>query len=183
MFKQLLAAAIFLSVGAAHAGLYRYSYVFSDGQTVGGSFSATVNGDYLSGFSNISAAIDGEEFFGNGSLVNYGFEPGTGYQVLGEGVATISGTYGSFVFAADPEISNNTNFFRMETDYLTGIVSVTATKIGGGVYLYAWDSENYDPSRWSVTAVTAVPEPESLALFMAGLGLMGVVARRRKAMS
>jgi hypothetical protein len=183
MFKQLLAAAIFLSVSAAHADLFRYSYVFSDGQRVEGSFSATVNGDFLTGFSNISAAIDGEEFFGNGSLVSYGYEPGTGYQVLGEGVATISGTYGSFAFAADPEISNNTNFFRMETDYQTGIVSVTATKIGGGVYLYAWDSDSYDPSRWTVTAVTAVPEPESLALFMAGLGLMGVVARRRKSRS
>ncbi len=180
MFKQLLAAAIFLSVSAAHADLFRYSYLFSDGQRVAGSFSATVNGDFLTGFSNISAAIDGEEFFGNGSLVNYGFEPGTGYQVLGEGVATISGTYGSFVFAADPEITFYTNFFRMETDYESGRVSVTAIKYGDGAYLYAWDSENYDPSRWTVTAVTAVPEPESLALFMAGLGLMGVVARRRK---
>jgi hypothetical protein len=28
--------------------------------------------------------------------------------------------------------------------------------------------------------VTAVPEPETYALFMAGLGLMGLIARRRK---
>jgi hypothetical protein len=28
--------------------------------------------------------------------------------------------------------------------------------------------------------VTAVPEPETYALFMAGLGLMGFIARRRK---
>ena len=29
-------------------------------------------------------------------------------------------------------------------------------------------------------SVTAVPEPETYALFIAGLGLMGFVARRRK---
>jgi hypothetical protein len=179
MFKQLLAAVIFLSVSAAHADLFRYSYVFSDGQRVAGSFSATVNGDFLTGFSNISAAIDDEEFFGNGSLVSYGFEPGTGYPVLGGGVATISGTYANFVFAADPEISNNTNFFRIAFDE-SGVGSATAIKYGGGVYLDVSDGYSYDPSRWTVTAVTAVPEPESLALFMAGLGLMGVVARRRK---
>jgi hypothetical protein len=31
----------------------------------------------------------------------------------------------------------------------------------------------------STTAVTAVPEPESYAMLLAGLGLMGVIARRR----
>jgi hypothetical protein len=29
-------------------------------------------------------------------------------------------------------------------------------------------------------AVTSVPEPESYAMFMAGLGVMGFIARRRK---
>lgn len=34
--------------------------------------------------------------------------------------------------------------------------------------------------RLDVLAVTAVPEPETYAMFLAGLGLMGAVARRRK---
>jgi len=31
--------------------------------------------------------------------------------------------------------------------------------------------------------VTAVPEPETYAMLLAGLGLMGTIARRRKAKS
>jgi hypothetical protein len=50
-------------------------------------------------------------------------------------------------------------------------------------HIYAAVNETYavnDSGAFSVT-VTAVPEPESYALFLAGLGLMGLVARRRKA--
>lgn len=50
-------------------------------------------------------------------------------------------------------------------------------------HIYAAVNETYavnDSGAFSVT-VTAVPEPESYALFLAGLGLMGLVARRRRA--
>lgn len=49
-------------------------------------------------------------------------------------------------------------------------------------HIYAAVNETYavnDSGAFSVT-VTAVPEPESYALFLAGLGLMGLVARRRR---
>ena len=35
-------------------------------------------------------------------------------------------------------------------------------------------------SSFDGSAVTPVPEPESYAMFMAGLGVMGFIARRRK---
>jgi hypothetical protein len=50
-------------------------------------------------------------------------------------------------------------------------------------HIYAAVNETYavnDSGAFSVM-VTAVPEPESYALFLAGLGLMGLVARRRRA--
>ena len=48
-----------------------------------------------------------------------------------------------------------------------GIISVTA---------YHVDGLHPDTSNW----VSPAPEPESYAMFMAGLGLMGFIARRRK---
>ena len=50
-------------------------------------------------------------------------------------------------------------------------------------HIYAAVNETYavnDSGAFSVT-VTAVPEPESYALFLAGLALMGLAARRRRA--
>jgi hypothetical protein len=48
-----------------------------------------------------------------------------------------------------------------------GIISVTA---------YHIDGLHPDTSNW----VSPAPEPETYAMFMAGLGLMGFIARRRK---
>jgi Protein of unknown function (DUF642)/PEP-CTERM motif len=42
-------------------------------------------------------------------------------------------------------------------------------------------SDSYGGSLDSVRVTTAIPEPETYALMVAGLGLMGLVARRRKA--
>jgi len=42
-------------------------------------------------------------------------------------------------------------------------------------------SNNSTIARWSIAQVTsAVPEPETYAMFLAGLGLLGFVSRRRK---
>jgi hypothetical protein len=57
---------------------------------------------------------------------------------------------------------------------------ITLASVG---HIYAAVNETYavnDTGAFRVT-VTAVPEPESYALFLAGLGLMGLVARRRVA--
>jgi len=66
-----------------------------------------------------------------------------------------------------------------------------AVHIGGGEMLFHWSSKvttafnltggalsNY---RGYASPVAAVPEPETYAMLLAGLGLMGFIARRRKA--
>jgi hypothetical protein len=51
--------------------------------------------------------------------------------------------------------------------FIYGIISVAG---------YSLPDVHPTPSNW----VAAVPEPETYAMFMAGLGLMGLIARRRK---
>lgn len=62
--------------------------------------------------------------------------------------------------------------------------STTFTAVGAATTLsFASNSRGaYGPAldNISVTAVTAVPEPESFAMLLAGLGMMGMIARRRK---
>ena len=113
---------------------------------------------------------------------------------------TVGSTYNlSFAIASELNCCANA-----EVSYLSG--SSTTSQIfsatNSGTYWTDWSthSMNFIADSSSVTfqfkdvnpttnghdigldnvSVTAVPEPETYALFMAGLGLMGFVARRRK---
>ncbi|OWQ93715.1 hypothetical protein CDN99_04490 [Roseateles aquatilis] len=73
-------------------------------------------------------------------------------------------------------VGNNTNTtWQTFTTTFTGTGSPMTLKFAA-----AGISDSYGTSLDKVS-VTAVPEPESLALLLAGLGAMGVVLRRRKA--
>jgi hypothetical protein len=41
-------------------------------------------------------------------------------------------------------------------------------------------TDSADSTRFSARITSAVPEPETYAMLLAGLGLMGGIARRRK---
>ncbi|WP_196308758.1 DUF4114 domain-containing protein [Pseudoduganella danionis] len=56
------------------------------------------------------------------------------------------------------------------------------TAVVGFEDLYGGGDRDYNDIQFKVTNVTAaVPEPESYAMMLGGLGLMGLLARRRKA--
>jgi hypothetical protein len=65
-------------------------------------------------------------------------------------------------------------FFSVGTSY-SGIASATDT-----LKLFYFDSNYGDNSGSVMATVTAVPEPETFALLLAGLGLIGTIVRRRK---
>jgi hypothetical protein len=52
---------------------------------------------------------------------------------------------------------------------------------GGTLNLFFWDRNNDDNTQFITAKVNAVPEPETLALMVGGVGLIGFVGRRRAA--
>jgi PEP-CTERM motif len=73
-------------------------------------------------------------------------------------------------------LDNGTSFFTVGTSF-SGNAATSGT-----LKLFYWDSNNGDNSGSILAHVTSVPvpEPETYAMFMAGLGLIGVFARRAK---
>jgi hypothetical protein len=68
------------------------------------------------------------------------------------------------------------DYFAIGTSF-NGIASAT-----GMLKLFYWDSNSFDNTDFVVADVTvgAIPEPETYALMLAGLGLVGWMARRRR---
>ncbi|MBV7534441.1 PEP-CTERM sorting domain-containing protein [Duganella sp. sic0402] len=70
---------------------------------------------------------------------------------------------------------------------LIGKDQVQAVGVGGSGALSAWQSTSGEGDRYQIVlqgayaSATAVPEPVSITMLMAGLGLVGAAARRRRA--
>jgi hypothetical protein len=118
--------------------------------------------------------------FDGGGAFNFGdgstFIPN---QIDVTGVLAGGGTvYQSFLIDKSTGANGSLNFTSYAfSSGFNNLVSVRFSSSG---------SDNPDYNGFSVdninaTAVTAVPEAETYAMLLAGLGMMGVVARRRKA--
>ena len=78
------------------------------------------------------------------------------WNVTGAGLTDFTGTQAT----SDPKPSP-----------IFGVISVTG---------YSLDGIQPTPSNWVTSPVSAVPEPETYAMLLAGLGLLGFMAHRRK---
>lgn len=83
----------------------------------------------------------------------------------------LTAPYGSLVGSFD----GGAHFFRIGTSH-----SGFAPLGGGDLRLYYFDSNSGDNTGSISAHVAAVPEPETYAMLVAGLGVLGFVARRRR---
>jgi hypothetical protein len=102
---------------------------------------------------------------------------------------TSAGQSGTWTFGADQAVkldlviamhaSNHSGAFLFED------LTLTADQVQNGTWQIKWvnnggQNPDYSNSSLWVRDVTPVPEPETYALLLAGLGIVGFMARRRK---
>lgn len=183
--KKFALAALLLTTVSAHAtSSFNFSYTFASGDIVNGSFSGNANGNLVTNLSNITAFFDGIAFPGNGSLTSYSNVSGN--WVAGAGVASFDGRENSFMFdngscCHSAFISINDTGHPGETNH----VEAWTNNFSKYAVDYPYTTP-YSPARWTlidvsdVSDVSPVPEPEAYAMLLAGLGLLGLTAKRRR---
>lgn len=172
---RLATLAFTLMTGAAaQASTFNFSYDFTDGTAISGSFDGTANGDLVTGLSNISLLLNGASL-SSSPFRAYGFAANTGSPNL-NAVVSFSGLQSNFIFT-DGSPDGSTGSFFLAIPYSSTSTSLVQFVTSAGMYVTDSAPGTNVQANWHVTSV---PEPETYAMLLAGLGLLGVAARRRK---
>jgi len=188
----LVAALGFSAVAAQAQTTYDFSYTFTALEsstptpiTVTGSFTGTQVGGLISNIGNVSVAVNGVAFAGPLSaeaLDNTGTPTTAVAAVVSSNVAQ-----SNFVFAdfANGTIQSNLFTVAPQPDQ-NGVVEPEAFAQDGNIAdaatgnILAADERAASNAHWTVTAVSAVPEPGTYALMAFGLGLVALRLNRRR---
>lgn len=165
-FRIAAVATVLTASGAAHATAYDFSYTFRDNKVIVGSFDGDATGNLITNIKNVVANYDGDiekyKFYENG-YANQA-DQGDPHPSI-----SIDGHVNSFTFLTPNPFFSTYFMSRPGSAYATSEFSTSN------------DFYQIDYSTWHVTpSVVAVPEPETFAMLLAGLGAMSFVARRRK---
>jgi hypothetical protein len=172
--KFLAVTALATLVSLANAESFNFTYDIK-GHAVTGSFdgirTGALNTNYtVTELSNVTVKVDGSEFFGNGNLT-VGHTGLNNVFVIGGAVASRDGNANDFMFVGYKNGQWQNIFYSnaIHTSGNTGYkYHVPDVSVG----------ERTVATHWTLSPV---PEPETYAMLLAGLGVMGAVARRRKA--
>jgi hypothetical protein len=184
--RTLASVSLALAGGAAHAADFIVDALLNSSS--GGTGVATVS---LTAGDSFSVAVDPTDLWSAGALPRWSNANGltgplfaTGSDESGQAPGTQIGTdfgtltlgnlsapFGTLVGQID-----SGDFFAIGTSF-NGVAAATGT-----LRLFYWDSNSGDNTQFITASVTvgAIPEPETYALMLAGLGLVGWVARRRR---
>jgi len=196
MIKQFLTAAAVCAVltgGAARAATYDFTYTFSDGQEVTGSFNgvSTDGGLAVTDISSIQASLNGiamAPVLVSGNTLGAALQANTWNTTLEAFDNTtpvtvyFNGALNNFIFS-DVDASTNSSpdyeFAYINDPNEAGVVAANFLQTDSyspGSTQLALDATPNSAS-WSLTPV---PVPAPLLLLGSGLALFGVIGRRRQ---
>lgn len=183
----LCSAALALTSFAAQATTFDFTYLFDslstgDGNplTVTGKFTGDQVGDIISNIANVQVSINGTAF--SGPLFTEAWNDTTGnWDSSITPVISTNVTKNNFVIA-DVDVSTNPSAVSNYVYFTGGQAGAITFNHTDALNNPLSGFETASSVKWSVQAETpAVPEPSTYAMLLAGLGLMGLVARRTKA--
>jgi hypothetical protein len=174
----IFSTALMLTSLAANAATYDFSYTFADSTALTGSLSGTLNGSFIDNISDVHVSLNGTAFTG-APLFAAAWNTAThGWDNTIAPVVSANASLNNFIFA-DANVPTDfgvSNYFYFVNDPASQGHEAFATNLNSGDI--ALDNPTNNAS-WSLVAVP-VPEPESYAMLIAGLGLLGVATRRRR---
>lgn len=183
MKKFLNAALLIASLcsGAAQAETYLFSYTFGDGPVISGSMTGHLKGDLLEGIADVHATLNGTDFVG--PLFQSAWNSSThNWDNAMAAVVSTDVSKNNFIFG-DADAQHNPNgmsnyFFIVNGSDAIGRQAFAINCNVGDCNDVALDTPAN--ASWSLVAAP-VPEPATGAMLLAGLGLVGALARRRAA--
>ncbi|USX29284.1 PEPxxWA-CTERM sorting domain-containing protein [Oxalobacteraceae bacterium OTU3CINTB1] len=172
--RTFACAALLAGSAAAQAGSFAFEYTMLDNTRITGSFDGTANGNLVEGISKLAIAVNGFAMPNSGNLYAYATDGG---YVQGDARISFDGLATSLLAFDGPVTGVWTSSFIIGA-FNGGDTDAINYNIAGLPFNGEGDGD-YSASRWSLTTVSAVPEPATYAMLLGGLALIGALARRR----